>query len=61
MAMAEACLQLDAARQYGFVTGGPAVCVDRCVELLERGRALGHAPTVSLIDVAVQALIREHA
>jgi hypothetical protein len=61
MAMAEACLQLESARQYGLVVGGPVIHVDRCVELLDRGRTLGHEPCAGLIDAALQALIQEHA
>jgi len=41
---AYACLLLDSARQYGLVTGGPHVKVDRCVELLARGAAKGFVP-----------------
>jgi hypothetical protein len=37
-------LQLDSARQYGLVTGGPDVNVARCVDILDRGRALGYVP-----------------
>lgn len=36
-------LAVDAAMQYGLVTG-PAIDVDRCVDLLERGKALGYQP-----------------
>jgi hypothetical protein len=61
MAMAEACLQLESARQYGLVVGGPAVNVDRCQALLFRGRALGHAPAAGLTDAALAALVQEHA
>lgn len=37
-------LVLDAARQYGLITGGPAADVARCRTLLERGAALGYTP-----------------
>ena len=37
-------LALDSARQYGLVTGGPVIDVDRCWELLARGRAKGFVP-----------------
>lgn len=35
---------LDAARQYGLITGGPEANIARCVELLERGAAFGIFP-----------------
>lgn len=35
---AEMLLRLDACRLYGLVTGGPKVNVDRCLELLRRGK-----------------------
>lgn len=38
-------LLLDAARQYGVITGGPVVAVDRCIEILERGADLGFFPS----------------
>jgi hypothetical protein len=41
---AEYFLSIDAARQYGLITGGPVVNTDRAVELLERGRKLGYQP-----------------
>jgi hypothetical protein len=37
-------LCVDAARQYGLITGGPTVHADRCVEILERGKLLGYEP-----------------
>lgn len=42
---AQGALALDAARKYGLVTGGPGVNVDRCEEILQRGRQLGYVPT----------------
>jgi hypothetical protein len=38
-------LLLDSARQYGLVTGGPDVDVDRCVEILALGLKQGITPT----------------
>lgn len=58
-ALAEACLLLDSARQYGLVTGGPQVNVDRCVEILDRGKALGYVPSRTEIDAAVERLVAE--
>ncbi len=41
---AEFLLLLESARLYGLVRGGPPVDVERCEELLARGRALGYEP-----------------
>lgn len=38
-------LCLDAARQYGLITGGPGINQARCEDLLRRGKALGYRPT----------------
>jgi hypothetical protein len=37
----EGLLALDSARQYGLVTGGPKVNVDRCIAKAERKRKAG--------------------
>lgn len=37
-----ALLLLDAARQYGLVTGGPAANVDRCAAILAEGKRRGY-------------------
>jgi len=37
--LAEVLLDIDAARNFGLLTGGPSVNVDRCVEIVRRGRA----------------------
>ena len=42
---AEMLLRLDACRCYGLITGGPTVNVDRCVEILRRGKSKGYLPT----------------
>ncbi len=47
---ASACLALDAARQYGLVTGGPGVNVDRCGDILRRGALLGVTPAGDAIE-----------
>lgn len=41
---AEFFLAVDSCRQYGLLTGGPGVNVERCVGILERGKALGYKP-----------------
>jgi hypothetical protein len=45
-----ACLVLDSARQYGFVEGGPAVNVERCEEILARGRERDVTPSADAIE-----------
>jgi hypothetical protein len=52
--LAEMHLRLDSARQYGLITGGAVVNVDRCLELLAAGRARGIAPTAAGVDRALQ-------
>lgn len=47
---AEALLQIDSARQYGLIEGGPVVVVERCVALLERGKQLGHVPAADAVE-----------
>jgi hypothetical protein len=37
-------LHLDACRQYGLLTGGPEVNIERCEEILRRGDKLGYRP-----------------
>jgi hypothetical protein len=55
--LAEACLLIDSARQYGLITGGPIVDVDRCVALLDRGRARGIVPVKAGVDQAIAAFV----
>ncbi|HEV8502513.1 MAG TPA: hypothetical protein VGR63_13110 [Casimicrobiaceae bacterium] len=59
MAAAHACLALDAAREYGLVTGGPGINVRRCEEMIRRGEARGVRLTESDIDHAIDHLISE--
>lgn len=44
-----ALLCLDSAKQYGLVTGGPAVNADRCVEILDEGEKRGIYPNKNSI------------
>jgi len=60
-ALAEACVRLDAARQYGLITGGPRVNVERCLALLAAAGERGIVLTPTEIDDAVTALVREAA
>jgi hypothetical protein len=56
---AEIMLRVDAARQYGLVTGGPVIHVDRCAELLRRAAAEHDIhPTDAEVDAAWRALLR---
>lgn len=43
--MANVALLIDSARQYGLITGGPAVDVRRCEEILEKAKRRGITPT----------------
>lgn len=42
--VAEFYLLLDSARQYGLIEGGPLIDIERCEELLRRGRQKGFQP-----------------
>jgi prepilin-type N-terminal cleavage/methylation domain-containing protein len=48
--MAHAALSLDAARQFGLVAGGPMVNVERCVWIVEKGKAMGFVPRADAIE-----------
>lgn len=41
---ANAVLTIDAARQYGLITGGPLPDYERCEQIIERGKAMGITP-----------------
>jgi len=41
---AEFYLALESAKMYGLVTGGPKVNLERCEEILKRGKTLGYRP-----------------
>lgn len=49
-------LALDSARQYGLVTGGPTVNVERCAEILGAGEARGIRPRRDAIERFVAEL-----
>ena len=48
--LAEWLLHLDAARQYGLITGGIVVNETRALEILARGKALGHLPAADCVE-----------
>lgn len=54
---AEMLLRLDACRLYGLITGGPKVNVDRCVELLKRGKAKGYLPSEAGVQHELEKLL----
>jgi hypothetical protein len=53
---AHALLTLDSARQFGLVTGGPSINVDRCVEVLEQGKSRYILPRPDAIERFVEDL-----
>jgi len=57
--LAEVLLDLDSARAYGLISGGPPVDVDRCVDLLKRARAHGVVTRAADVNVVTQALVGE--
>lgn len=52
-------LALDSMRQYGIVTGGPGVDVDRCDELLRRAAARKIVPAADATERFLLALLAE--
>jgi len=49
-------LLVDSARQYGLITGGPVANVERCEDILRRGKALGYEPSEPGISFAIKGL-----
>lgn len=58
MDFAQAALEIDAAREYGLIQGGPTVRVARCRRLLARGARPGYAPRAVTLDGYIRALAR---
>jgi hypothetical protein len=56
---AHAATCLDSARQYGLVSGGPTVDVERCDELLRAGEARGIRPSRDAVERFVAGLLAE--
>lgn len=52
-------LALDSARQYGLVTGGPGVDVERCAEILRRAEARKIKPAPDAAERFILALVAE--
>lgn len=51
-------LMIDSAKQYGLVDGGPAINVDRCEELITRGREHGIVPRPEAVEEVIGELMR---
>lgn len=58
---AQALLAIESARAYGLITGGPAANVDRCEDLLDRGRSLGIVPSADAVERWVGGLCGDGA
>jgi hypothetical protein len=54
-------ITLEAARQYGLVTGGPEVNMARCDEIIERAAKLGIQPSPDSIKRFVRAVQEKKA
>lgn len=54
--LAHGFLAINSARQYGFITGGPACNVSRCEEVLALGRDRGFKPQAGAIEQTVKIL-----
>ncbi len=52
---AHALLLLDASRQYGLLTGGPSVNIDRCDAILKAGAVRGIHPSPYAVDRFIAA------
>jgi hypothetical protein len=53
--LAHTMLTIEAARQYGLITGGPKVDEERCLDLLEQGRQKGFQPSTDAIEKVLGA------
>lgn len=57
--LAHTYIALDAARLYGLVEGGREINVDRCVELVDRGRERGIVPSSDAVDRCLPAIMSQ--
>jgi hypothetical protein len=57
--LARACLLIESARAYGLITGGPAVDVDRCEEVLEHATERGVESSQDDVDAAAIGILAE--
>ena len=49
-------LLIDSARQYGLIKGGPVANVERCEDILKRGKTMGYVPSEPGISFAIKGL-----
>ena len=56
---ADACLALDAARQYGLVAGGPKVDVERALWIVAQGKLRGIQPRPDAIKNFLAEIMRQ--
>jgi hypothetical protein len=59
-ALAEVMLDIDAARRYGLITGGPKINVERCRAIIRDARAQGIVSTAATINRVTEAIVREY-
>jgi len=50
---------IDAARQYGLITGGPEINQDRCDELLAKARRKGIYPQSTVVEQLIDQSLEE--
>jgi len=50
-------LLIDSARQYGLITGGPEIDLERCEELLRRGADQGIWPRRNAVDLCLPTFL----
>ena len=55
--LADALLAMDSARQYGLITGGPAIDTERAAEILAAGKARGFRPLPDSAERVIGALL----
>ena len=46
---------VDSCKQYGLITGGPAVNVDRCIEMIDKAKGKGIVPAPDAIERCANA------
>lgn len=57
--LASTCLAIDAARQYGLVTGGSEINVERCAEIVAAGAARGITPSEGHIERCMERIVAD--
>jgi hypothetical protein len=51
---AAACRAIADCKMYGLIEGGPEINLERCYQILERGRKLGIVPSRSIMDLGIE-------